>query len=427
MKDRVYQHFQGVDLNIFKTKMLNWANQFSISCLLDNNQYPSEYSKSDWILGVCQNPSLSFSLHPQTCFLDLQSLHQKYPDWWMGHFNFEANEKELVDHPIRFPVAHFFRPEHLFLLKNDTLTISSLSRTPLELFNEIQECFVSPPNEKTPQVNAVECIDTPEQFIQKIQAIQSHIQRGDCYEMNYCTAFYAENAVIEPLSFYQSLSASNPSPFAAYYRYFDQYLISASPERFMQKEGALLRSQPIKGTIKREMDAEKDQKQQEILLNSAKDHAENVMIVDLVRNDLSTVCKPGSVKVDELMHLYSFPFVHQLISTISGEMEQPSEWGAALQSCYPMGSMTGAPKKSVIALTKKFESQPRGIFSGSIGYIQPNADFDFNVVIRSVLYNAETQYICFPAGAGITIYSDAVSEWEECLLKIDNIKKMLAS
>lgn len=398
---------------------------FSISCLLDNHSYQQKHTRAEWIAGVSQSARHSHLLSPQQCFRELQHLHETAPDWYLGHFNFEANQEQTPEHPVTFPVAHFFRPDTVILLKDNQLTIGSITADPADIFESIQAAAPAIAATAAGEV-AIRCIESKEEFIQTIKAIQQHIQRGDCYEMNYCTAFYAENARLDPLSLYLAVSASNPSPFAAYYRYFDQYLISASPERFLQKKGGLLRSQPIKGTIQRSFDREKDYQLQQQLLHSAKDQAENVMIVDLVRNDLSMVCKPGSVKVEELMALYSFPHVHQLISTVVGELEDVSDWGRAIEKCYPMGSMTGAPKRTVLALTEKFEKQPRGLFSGSIGYVQPNSDFDFNVVIRSVLYNKQSGYACFPAGAGITIYSNAAQEWEECELKIANIKKVLA-
>ncbi|WP_158624789.1 chorismate-binding protein [Gynurincola endophyticus] len=425
MKDRVYQNFEVVDFTIFKTKMLNWMKPFSISCLLDNHLYQQKHTRAEWIAGVSQSTHHSHLLSPQYCFQELQHLHETIPDWYLGHFNFEANQQQPPEHPVAFPVAHFFRPDTIILLKDNQLTIGSIVADPAEIFESIQASAPSAAAAEPAEVE-IRCIETKETFIQTIEAIQQHIQRGDCYEMNYCTAFYAENACLDPLALYLAISASNPSPFAAYYRYFDQYLISASPERFLQKKATVLRSQPIKGTIQRAADQQLDDRLQQQLLHSAKDQAENVMIVDLVRNDLSMVCKPGSVKVEEMMALYSFPHVHQLISTVTGELENEKDWGKAIEKCYPMGSMTGAPKKTVLALTEKFEKQPRGLFSGSIGYLQPDSDFDFNVVIRSILYNKQSGYVCFPAGAGITIYSDAEKEWEECELKIANIKKVLA-
>ncbi len=185
-------------------------------------------------------------------------------------------------------------------------------------------------------------------------------------------------------------------------------------------------SQPIKGTSQRVIgDKSKDELSKEGLMHSAKDRSENVMVVDLVRNDLSRVCKEGTVKVDELYGVYSFPQVHQMISTVSGELKDDISFSEILKATFPMGSMTGAPKKRVMELIEQYEQTKRGIFSGAVGYISPDGDFDFNVVIRSIMFNAATNFLSFQAGSGITWYSDPEKEWEECLMKAAAIKKVL--
>jgi para-aminobenzoate synthetase component 1 len=200
-----------------------------------------------------------------------------------------------------------------------------------------------------------------------------------------------------------------------------------SPERYLKKEGINILSQPIKGTSKRNIDNEEDD-----LLNithlktSEKERAENIMVVDLVRNDLSRICKEGTVKVDELCAVYSFPQVHQMISTISGILKDGIHWTDAIRQTFPMGSMTGVPKKKVMELIENYERSKRGLFSGSIGYVTPAGDFDFNVVIRSLLYNSTDKYLSFHTGSAITFSSDPETEYEECLLKAEAIKKALA-
>jgi para-aminobenzoate synthetase component 1 len=200
-----------------------------------------------------------------------------------------------------------------------------------------------------------------------------------------------------------------------------------SPERYLKKEGKTILSQPIKGTAKRYPDnPELDLKNLNALKDSEKERAENIMVVDLVRNDLSKICEHGSVHVDELCKVYSFPQVHQMISTVSGTLRDDVQFSDAVKATFPMGSMTGAPKKKVMELIERYEKSKRGLFSGSIGYITPYNDFDFNVVIRSVLYNAATRYLSFHTGSAITFSSDPEKEYEECLLKAAAIKKALA-
>lgn len=266
-----------------------------------------------------------------------------------------------------------------------------------------------------------------DEYLAIIRKLQQHILRGDCYEINFCQEFFAENAVIDPLQVYKNLSEISPNPFSGLYRQGDRWLLCASPERFIRKEGRRILSQPIKGTAKRVLnDQQEDQQLKEQLYHNPKDRSENVMVVDLVRNDLAKICEEGSVKVDELYGIYSFPQVHQMISTISGEIKKDVSFADIIQATFPMGSMTGAPKKRVMELIEQYEKTKRGIFSGAIGYISPEGDFDFNVVIRSILYNAADQYLSFQAGSAITFYSDAEAEWDECLLKAGAIIRVLS-
>ena len=150
------------------------------------------------------------------------------------------------------------------------------------------------------------------------------------------------------------------------------------------------------------------------------------MVVDLVRNDLSRVCKEGTVTVEELFGVYRFPQVHQMISTIKGELRDGMNLADVLKASFPMGSMTGAPKKRVLELIEQFERTKRGLYSGAVGYIDPKGDYDFNVVIRSLLYNASAKYLNYQVGGGITFYSDAEKEYEECLLKATAIRQLLS-
>ena len=259
-----------------------------------------------------------------------------------------------------------------------------------------------------------------------MRELQQHILQGNCYEINFCQEFYNDHAVINPLQVYMALSKESPNPFSCYYKLEDKYLLCASPERYLRKKGNRLISQPIKGTIRRNNKrAEADAFNRETLQHSSKERSENIMIVDLVRNDLAKVCIEGSVKVDELMGIYAFPQVYQMISTISGEVAHTVPVTNIVKATFPMGSMTGAPKKRVMELIEQYEQTKRGLFSGAVGYISPVQDMDFNVVIRSILYNASNRYLSFQTGSAITYYSRAEDEYEECLLKAEAIKKVL--
>ena len=351
-------------------------------------------------------------------------------DWLFGHFNYDL--KNHIDtslhssHPdgIKFPGVFLFQPGVLIRKKNEGIEISSITRNPAEVFTDILS-INSPPAVAGP-LPAIQQRISREKYLETIHQLRQHILRGDCYEINFCQEFFAEDATIDPLSLYQKLSTVSPNPFGGFYKLNDKFLLCASPERFLQKTGNRIISQPIKGTIKRNLsDAAADKKLREELSSSKKDKSENVMIVDLVRNDLGKFCKEASVHVEELYGIYSFPQVHQMISTIAGELSHNTSFTDILKATFPMGSMTGAPKKRVMELTEQYEHTKRGIYAGSIGYITPGKDFDLNVVIRSIMYNQSDRYLSYQVGGGITFYSDPQREYEECLLKAAAIKKVL--
>jgi para-aminobenzoate synthetase component 1 len=263
-------------------------------------------------------------------------------------------------------------------------------------------------------------------YVGIIGELKNHIHRGDCYEINFCQEFFSTNSPIEPARVYNALTAISPNPFSCFYKINQSYLVCASPERFMGKRGNTIFSQPIKGTVSRSTrDQKEDLEKMKALRENPKERSENVMVVDLVRTDLSQVCMEGTVKVDELFGVYSYPQVHHLVSTISGQLKDNISFLEILEACFPMGSMTGAPKKKVMELIDHYEKESRGLFSGSVGYITPSGDFDFNVVIRSLLYNGATHYLSYWVGSGITWYSNPEEEYEECLLKAAAIKKVL--
>lgn len=263
------------------------------------------------------------------------------------------------------------------------------------------------------------------EYIQTVNTIQQHISRGDIYETNFCQEFYAENVLIDPLSVYNHLTRISPSPFGCYFKLNDQYILSASPERFLAKRDKQLISQPIKGTAKRSANKAEDEALKQSLKEHPKEQQENVMIVDLVRNDLTRSAKPGTVKVEELFGIYSFEQVHQMISTIVCEKDENLSDAEVIRNTFPMGSMTGAPKVSAMKLMDQYERSKRGVYSGAVGYFAPDGDFDFNVVIRTILYNIGNQYLSFQVGSAITHDADAEKEYEECLLKAKAILEVL--
>lgn len=404
--------------------MLSWASQFSIFCFLDNSDYSHRHHAIDCILAV--GVKRSVELKGTNAFNDLQSFYDERPGWLFGHLGYELTSDNASHVDGSFNPGFFFEPEVLIQISDSgvSIEVDNSSRSPSEIFTAINSQSISS-SENDPSLNIRSRLSEMD-YIELIEKIKAHIRRGDCYELNFCQEFFVENAAINPLHVYSKLQEVSPNPFSAFYKINDNYCLCASPERYLQKKGLQLISQPIKGTSARSNDAQADQSNKAYLVSSQKEKSENVMIVDLVRNDLSKVCEEGSVIVEELFGIYAFPQVYQMISTIKGTLAKHVKLTEALAATFPMGSMTGAPKKKVMELIEKYEGGPRGLFSGSIGYINPEGDFDFNVVIRSIFYNSSKKYLSYWAGGGITFYSDPKAEYQECLAKVEAIKKVLA-
>jgi para-aminobenzoate synthetase component 1 len=272
----------------------------------------------------------------------------------------------------------------------------------------------------------VKCSITKEEYIKTVEQIKKHIHRGDIYEMNFCFEFFAEKAEINPFLIFEKLNKKSQAPFSSLTKIDDLYIICASPERFIKKTGEKIISEPMKGTAPRNSDPKLDEENKIRLQNSEKEKNENVMIVDLVRNDLSKIAKRGSVEVESLFEVKSFATVHQMISTIKCNNNNHS-LEEILQATFPMGSMTGAPKKRVLELTNQYEKSARGIYSGTIGIIEPNGDFDLAVIIRSIVYDAKKKYLSFSVGSAITAACNPEEEYEECLLKAKALIEVLKS
>ena len=410
-----------------KIKVLNWAKQFSTFCMLDNHLYAIEPHTEECIIGAGIRRELR--LQAGHALPALQSFIREEKSWLFGHLGYDLkNEIENLTSSgkdnLLFPDVYFFEPEVIIQLTKKTIHITAAQ--PEKVYEDLCKMDLSSEEKNRRKKLQVQSRLTKEEYVKTIEALQKHIVRGDCYEINFCNEFFATDALIDPLSVYQQLTAYSPNPFAAIYRLENKWLLCASPERYLGKKGKTIFSQPIKGTSKRmSSNINADEENKRALRESRKEQAENVMVVDLVRNDLSKICEEGSVKVDELFGIYSFPQVHQMISTISGTLQEKVDFASIIRATFPMGSMTGAPKKRVMELIEQYEITKRGIFSGSVGYLTPEGDFDLNVVIRSILYNADKNYLSFPAGSGITFYSQPEKEWEECLMKAEAMKKVL--
>jgi para-aminobenzoate synthetase component I len=405
----------------FKNQLLIWANQYREVVFLDSNNYHQKYSSYDAVLAV--DAFTSIKTDYENAFQDLYQYQSQTKDWLFGYLSYDLKNDTEALHSnnfdgLDFPDLFFFQPKKLFLIKENKVEIQYLRMCDDEIeadFNDIvlsKLCDFATLREITIYQRI-----SKENYLSKVSKMLEHIHRGDIYEANFCMEFYAENAQIEPLDIYQKLNAISEPPFAVYFKNNFQYLLSASPERYLRKEGTKVISQPIKGTAKRSDDSVLDEQLKTDLAKNEKERSENIMIVDLVRNDLSHTATKGSVQVEELCQVYSFKQVHQMISTIVSEVENTTSPVEIIRTTFPMGSMTGAPKISAMQIIEELEETKRGLYSGAVGYFTPTGDFDFNVVIRSILYNAKNHYLSFSVGSAVTSQAIPEMEYEECLLK----------
>lgn len=435
---RVTLKFSPENPSILKQQLLLWSQQFYEVVWLDSNDYKTNYSDIDAILAVDALTLLQTDYI--NAFQKLEEYQKTTNDWIFGYLSYDL--KNDVEHLVsqnfdglHFPELYFFQPKKIFILKGNILEVHYLQMVSDELQQDIQTITNTEIDQQVFQHEDSNKEHRPkiklrihkDEYHEKVNKLLGHIHRGDIYEANFCQEFYAENAEIDPFSTYTHLNAISKPPFATYMRLADKYILSASPERYIKKEGTTIISQPIKGTAKRVDDPVKDQEMAENLRNDEKERAENIMIVDLVRNDLSKTAIKGSVKVTELCKIYTFDQVHQMISTIMSEVAETQNPIEILKTTFPMGSMTGAPKISAMNITEDLEETKRGIYSGAIGYFTPNNDFDFNVVIRSILYNSTEKYVSYSVGGAITAKSVPEKEYEECLIKAKAMREALES
>jgi para-aminobenzoate synthetase component 1 len=328
----------------------------------------------------------------------------------------------LSDEPVNepFPLIRLWIPESVYVVKNQLLCLEE-GDAGAENETLARECFVAQPLPEE-QMVAWKPVQPKADYVGQLHQVRDHIQRGDIYEVNYCQEFTAENVSWPSiLPVYQALNAISEAPYSLCYESERWMIASASPERFLRKQGNVLLSQPIKGTARRGTTEEEDHGLRHDLRASLKDRTENVMIVDLVRNDLSRLAKKGSVRVDELFGIYTFPTVHQMISTVSCELKKKKRFSDILQATFPMGSMTGAPKVAAMQVAERTERFTRGMYSGSAGYISPDGDFDLNVMIRSLVYDRENKRASCGVGGAITIFSEPEEEYRECRIKVGRI------
>tara|TARA_B110000459_G_scaffold95943_1_gene107018 strand:+ start:603 stop:1910 length:1308 start_codon:yes stop_codon:yes gene_type:complete len=421
MRNKVIYNIKNPDLLL--SQFISLTKKYKYSCLLNSNpsseNQPKEYNTFSIMLAL-DKIDLIESNH--NSFKKLKKFHIHKKDWMFGYLSYDLkNENTNLYSKNIDNISHsnlsFFVPKYLFILKGDNLTIESYESKEnlVEFYKKINN--IKPVKSEKVKYDLLQR-ESKDIYLKKINMIKKHIQNGDIYEMNYCQEFFNENANCSPQDIYKRLNLLAQSPFSCFLNLRNINIMCASPERFLKKTGSNILSQPIKGTSRRSEDPKEDIFLFEKLSKSVKDKTENVMIVDLVRNDLSMTAEKSSVKVDDLCSVYPFNQVYQMISTVSSKIDLTKyTFSDVLETNFPMGSMTGAPKHSAMRIIEKFEATKRGLFSGSVGYIDPDGDFDFNVIIRSIIYDSAKKYLSVSVGGAITNKSIDIEEYQECLTK----------
>ena len=424
----------SADLNI-NIEGLN--DRFEQLCIFDSNESLNDkkYISSSVLIAIGATEELSIN-DPSNALVRLQQFYDSKKGWLFGYLTYDLkNATEILissnGDNQEFPLLQFFAPQVVVEKRAESVSFYFDDEyiSEKDAKDIVDFCFsTSAPQkeEKNEKINIQSKI-SKEEYINAVNKLKEHIYRGDIYEINFCQEFFAEKVVLKTPLIYKKLNQISGAPFSAYCKFQEHYLMCASPERFLKRKSDRLLSQPIKGTIRRSKDAEEDEELKKELYNNDKERSENVMIVDLVRNDLSRIAKKGSVEVEELFGIYTFKQVHHMISSISCELKETTTFTDIIRSMFPMGSMTGAPKISAMKLIEEYEKTKRGLYSGAVGYISPTGDFDFNVVIRSILYNEKNKCLSFITGSAITEKAEAEKEYEECLLKAKAMFEVLSS
>lgn len=419
------------DPESFKIQLLHWTQPYREILFLDSNvqfNNRNQYSKFDYLAACEAFTSIKTDFY--NAFDDLQQYQSNIKDWIFGYISYDLkNDVEVLfsknaDH-IYFDDLFFFQPKKIFIVKGNSLEMQYLKFCEDEMESDFNEIIAAKPSMHISKdtIKVQQRLD-PILYEEIIQKILKEIQKGNIYEANFCMEFYA-NQKINPLEKYINLDKISKAPFAAYFKNHQKFIMCASPERYLQKTGQTVISQPIKGTSKRFANEQDDEQSKHNLESNQKERSENIMIVDLVRNDLSKIATKGSVHVEEFCKIYTFKQVHQMISTIKSCAKTDYTSVEVIKNTFPMGSMTGAPKIASMHIIEALEVTKRGVYSGCMGYFTPSGDFDFNVIIRSILYNADNQYISFHVGSAITANAIPKHEYEECLLKAKALLEVL--
>jgi len=408
----------------------------------ESDCYPEAYHTTEWVFGVgISTDDIDPEPLIQGCafnFEAFEQMHKARPAFRMGYFAYDMKAQTMGQASELPPAtgdpnyAFWFRPSLLLIFKENKIIIKIDGHHQRYRVEEIllktliekrdQENPIRSNNRPLDQITVtlgdiMHCTTAFEEYSHQIQEIRHQIKQGNFYELNYCIEWSGKHKINRPMALWQAMAERSGAPFSALIKNKEFYTLCNSPERFLRISGNQMLSQPIKGTAPRSSDTLLDQQNLNALKNNPKDQAEHIMIVDLVRNDLTQCAEPLSVKVTELCHAYSFQTVHQLISTISAQKSNEQSLASILRACFPMGSMTGAPKSMVCQWIDLLEKKKRGVYSGSLGYVDQEGNLDLNVIIRTLLYDDLNHELSLSTGGAITWDSEPISEWEECQSK----------
>ena len=415
------------NISLFKKKLFKWSNQFNISICLDSNNYNDRLGDLDAIVATDVHSKLPFT--KSNSLNKLEAYLKETNDWLFGYFSYDL-KNELEDlksnnySEFDFPNLFFFQPKKIWIIKSRNVEAHYLY--PSEIESDLDDIYSQKINDKNikSEIKLFPRL-SKSQYEEKINKLLFHINRGDIYEANFCMEWFSNDSNICPFNVYDKLNQISKNPMSAFFKQNDTYLLSSSPERYIKRINNKIITQPIKGTSRRDNDKVIDLNLKKDLTQDPKERSENIMIVDLVRNDLSRFSYPGSVKVTELCKVYPFEKVHQMISTVESQIESNLKMTDVIKATFPMGSMTGAPKIKALNIIEKLEVSKRGLYSGALGYVDPRGNFDFNVVIRSLIYDHKKKYLSFQVGSAITSNSSPEKEYQECLLKAEPMLSIL--
>ena len=397
----------------FGARARRWAAAYPHCVCCEPNDLPYPQGAGRRLVAVARAAAPA-----ATSLAALEALARRTSRPLAGFITYELkNELEALqsNNPtgLAWPTLHFFEPESWLLWQAEAVELHAPD--PAATLAAILATAVPAPG--APVVPPLRARRPRAAYLAAVEAVRQDIRAGEVYELNLCQEFFAENVALDPAAVFERLNAASPAPFAGFVRWHQHYLLCASPERFLTHQQGIITSQPIKGTRPRHPDPALDEQQRLGLLHDEKERAENLMIVDLVRNDLARLARTGTVRVPELFGTYGFRHVWQLISTVTAELRPGVSLAEILRATFPMGSMTGAPKVRAMQLIEHYEASRRGLYSGCFGYAWPGGEFEFNVVIRSLQYRADTGYLSLQVGSAITYDSVPEQEYAECLLK----------